>query len=68
MDLKDFILSRFPGKKTLKEELACRFWNFIFNAAVASMDKQDRDSRIARYKSANYLLTSYTKRVGNASS
>lgn len=52
-DLKDFMSSKFPGKDVMKVDSARRLWNFIFNGAIESIEKPDRDLGIARYRAKN---------------
>lgn len=64
-DLDDFILSIFPEEDALKEKLARGFRNPMFNAALKSVNKLDRDQMVARYASTNRLLTSYMEKGDN---
>lgn len=52
------MLSSFLEEDTLKKYSVWLLRNSIFNTAIESIDKPGKDQGIARYASANRLLTS----------
>lgn len=64
-DLEDFILSRFLGEDALKRRSPDKLCSPIFNAAVRSIERPDRDQRTPSFEGTNQLLTSY---MGNGES
>lgn len=45
-DLKGFLLSTLSVENALREESAWHLWNSVFNLAVVSVEKPDRDRQV----------------------
>lgn len=55
-------MSTLPTEEAPKKKSARRLQNPIFNVAIESNDKPDRDQGLSRYTPKNRLLTSYIEK------
>lgn len=68
-NIKNYLLSTFPGEEPLKEQSARRQWRSIFDAAREFLLKLNKNMIGARFNSSNrYLMPNMKKRVRAASS